>query len=84
MQVKEQRDISADLGQLDSGRTIPMYSYERAAWMLWQAVYDGLLSNGHTHKSAVEWLQSKNARWALDGELGQKIASIGFEFGRIR
>lgn len=78
---RTQRDISADLGNLDSGRPIPMYSYERPAYIIWQGVYDGLRYKGLSHAKAVEWLQSKAPRWALDGSLGDAIRQLGFDLG---
>lgn len=80
----ETRDITADLCGLDGNKAIPMYSYVRPAYLLWQAVYEGLVDAGRTHEQAVDWLQSKSARWALDGELGDQLEEIGRALGRAQ
>lgn len=51
--------------------------------MLWQAVFDGLRSSGATEAQAIEWLQSKKARHALDGPLGDALRKLGFAQGEI-
>lgn len=86
--VTKHRDITGDIGPLFgvvSGDTpkIPMYSYERPAYILWQGVFNGLREAGYSEKQAIDWLQSKSPRWALDCELGEKLREIGFEFGKL-
>lgn len=79
------RDITADIGPLyRSGwdPKIPMYSYERPAYIFWQAVFEGLQEGGMTEEQAIDWLQSKNPRWVLDGSLGAILQDLGREFGK--
>jgi hypothetical protein len=79
------RDITADIGPLYRGGwkpKIPMYSYERPAYILWQAVFEGLQEGGMTETQALDWLQSKNPRWLLDGSLGEALRQIGKAVGR--
>jgi len=59
----------------------PMYSYERPAYMLWNAVAQGMVNSGMTEAKAIKWLQSKDARHALDGELGTALVKLGEQFG---
>lgn len=77
------RDITADLGDLfpPGPVTIPMYSYARPAWILWQAVYDGMRDAGMTDEQAIDWLKSKNPRYLLDGTLGDELREIGYRIG---
>jgi hypothetical protein len=58
----------------------PMYSYERPAWMLWNAIASGLHQRGWTDDEIKEWLQSKEPRWALDRDLGEAIEKLGHEY----
>lgn len=81
-----EHDISGRIGPL-YGIVVPdaevkMYSYERPAWQLWNAIYNGLRLQGWSDKDAVEWLQSKSPRWALDNELGDAIEKLGLEFAK--
>ena len=79
------RDITADIGPLYRDGwdpKIPMYSYERPAYILWQAVFEGLQEGGMTEEQAIDWLQSKNPRRVLDGSLGAILSQIGLEVGR--
>lgn len=77
------RDITGDIGNLyePNPATIPMYSYSTPAYYLWQAVYDGLREAGISDAKAIEWLQSKHARWAMDGSLGDAIRKLGHDYG---
>ena len=85
MSLSRLRDISAEIGPLytSSPPTIPMYSFSRPAAILWQAVYDGMRDAGCTDKQATAWLQSKNPRWQLDNDLGDKLEALGNEFGAL-
>lgn len=69
-------DISGKIGQMfgrPGSPEWPMYSYERPAYMVWNAVASSLHDRGWTDDQIKEWLQSKNARWALDGTLGDAL-----------
>lgn len=77
------QDITGDLGPLyqangGAAPAIPMYSFNSPACILWQAVYSGLRSRNWTHEQAVDWLQSKNPRYALAGSLGDALRDAGF------
>jgi hypothetical protein len=82
--MKRLRDITADIGPLYNigAPTIPMYSFNRPATILWQAVYDAMRAAGRTDAQATEWLQSKAPRWMLDAELGDKLQALGEEIGQ--
>ena len=80
-------DITDKIGQLYSLRGSrahprhplpewPMYSYERPASILWNALANALHQRGWTEGEIRDWLQSKYARWALDGYLGEAILQI--------
>ena len=79
------RDITDALGPMfrDGGWApeIPMYSFERPAYILWQAVFEGLQESGMTEAQAIDWLQSRLARHALDGVLGADLKTLGNAYG---
>jgi len=56
----------------------PMYSYERPASMFWSAFMNGLMAGGFSEQEARDWLTSKSARYALDGDLGDAISDMAF------
>lgn len=56
---------------------IPMYSYERPADMLWDAIAKTLHEKGWTEGQIAVWLRSKMPRYALDGDLGDAIIALG-------
>ena len=58
----------------------PMYSYERPAWQLWDAVANALSERGWTDAQIKSWLQSKSPRYALDDRLGDAIKKLGADF----
>ena len=60
----------------------PMYSFSRPAWLLWNAIANGLIEKGWTEEEIKFWLQSKDTRWALDGDLGEEIEKLGKKYAR--
>ena len=58
----------------------PMYSYERPACILWNAIANGLIAKGWSEYQLKKWLQSKDTRYALDGILGDKLEALGEEY----
>ena len=79
------RDITADIGPLYRDGwdpKIPMYSYERPAYIFWQAVFEGLVEAGKTEEQAIDWLQSKGPRHMLDGPIGEVLRDIGRRVGK--
>lgn len=59
---------------------IPMYSYERPAWIVWNAIAKTLHERGWSEPQIVEWLQSKQPRWALDSDLGDALVTAARDF----
>jgi uncharacterized protein YjiS (DUF1127 family) len=82
----EQFDITGKIGPLFRGTfdnaEWPMYSYERAAYTLWNAIGKGLAMRGWTESEIKAWLQSKEARWALDGDLGVALDDLGLNYAQ--
>lgn len=60
----------------------PMYSYDRPAYMLWNAIANGLHDKGWSEEEIKTWLQSKATRWALDGSLGEDVEKLGREYAK--
>jgi hypothetical protein len=58
----------------------PMYSYERPSYILWNAIAANLHGRGWSDAEIKQWLQSKEARWALDGSLGEALIELGNRF----
>jgi hypothetical protein len=57
-----------------------MYSYERPAYMLWNAIASELHANGWSDGQIKNWLQSKGPRYELDGALGEAITELGKQY----
>jgi hypothetical protein len=55
----------------------PMYSFRGPSMLLWNAIGRRLAESGWSETKVREWLQSKEARWALDGSLGIAIEALG-------
>lgn len=60
--------------------SVESYSYDRPAYIFWNAFVNGLIASGLTEAEAIEWVQSKKARWMLDGELSDVIEGIAYEW----
>lgn len=76
----DSRDFTDKIGSLANDAPWPMYSFNRPAYMLWDALANGLCNRGWTDEQIKEWLQSKGPRWALDGSLGDKLKAIAHEY----
>jgi len=70
-------DCTLRLGSLDSDAPWAMYSYERPANILWNAIAGELYRNGWSDDQIRDWLQSKGPRWSLDGDLGEALEELG-------
>ena len=73
-------DITARIGSIhtpDERAEWPMYSYDRPAYILWNAIANVLHAKGWTEDEIKNWLQSKDARWALDFGLEESIEDLG-------
>jgi hypothetical protein len=80
LSVENDIDITVKIGPMDCHQfkaEWPMYSYGRPATILWNAIANRLHSKGWSEAQIKEWLQSKETRWALDGELGDALGAIG-------
>lgn len=77
----DEYDLTGHVGPLSPelchDRPWPMYSYDRPAHMLWNAIGKQLHAQGWSDAQIKEWLQSKQTRWALDGSLGDQIETLG-------
>ncbi|HEX9138971.1 MAG TPA: hypothetical protein VF848_04230 [Steroidobacteraceae bacterium] len=78
----EPYDCTGLIGELGSDAQWPMYSYSRPGSIVWNAIASTLNKEGWTDEEIETWLASKNARWALDGELGDALNVAGQEFAK--
>jgi len=58
------------------------YSYERPAYILGNAILNGIIQAGFTKKQAINLFYSKAYRWALDFDLGEQLDQIGYQEGQ--
>lgn len=78
-------DITTKIGPLfprPEAPSCPMYSYDRPAYILWNAIGRTLAQHGWTERQIMEWLSSKEPRWALDGVLGDVLEQLGIEYAQ--
>ena len=59
------------------------YSYDRPAWIVGNALLNGIIRAGYTKEQAINLFYSKAYRWALDGTLGEHLEQIGHQYGQI-
>jgi hypothetical protein len=78
----EPLDFTAYVGQLGTDCKWPMYSFDRPAYYLWQAIGQQLIAQGWTSDEVKTWLQSKHTRWALDMDLGDMLRDLGKRYAR--
>jgi hypothetical protein len=82
-------DITGHIGPLydpasTTGRIAewPMYSFDRPAYVLWNAIANQLHKQGWDEDEIKAWLQSKLPRWSLDGSLGDALEQLGTEYAK--
>ena len=75
-------DRIGPLPELNREAAWPMYFFNRAAYVMWNAIASELHDAGWTDAQIQQWLQSKLSRWALDGKLGTAIAQTGRDYAR--
>jgi hypothetical protein len=76
-------DITGKIGQMDSDCEWPMYSFDRAAYNVWQAAADELQRQGWTVEEIRVLLQSKLPRWDMDcGVLCNELERAGKKFAQ--
>ena len=57
------------------------YSYDRPAWIVANAIMNGLIDAGFTHKQAYNWLYSKSYRHFLDGK-EHRLEQLAYELAK--
>lgn len=81
---KGEFDLSGHVGpmwpEISADAQWPMYSFDRPATILWNAIGARLNEAGWSDARIKDWLQSKSTRWALDGSLGDAIADLGRKY----
>lgn len=70
------------LGNLTDAVDVPMYSFEQPAHILWDTMTRALMARGWTEDEIKTWLQSKDARHALTGSLGDDIARAAKRYAK--
>ena len=80
--VKKRRAELADFDITEEVQRWGMYSYERPAYTLWNAVGLELFNQGWTMEEIKALLRSKYTRWGLDGNLGSGLDAIAQEWAQ--
>jgi hypothetical protein len=76
-------DCTGHIGQLfKSDCDWPMYSFDRPAYIFWNAFAKTFHDAGWSDDKIRDWLQSKEPRWLLDGDLSETIASVAEDFAK--
>lgn len=75
-------DCTGHIGPINSDSAWPMYSFERPAYILWNAIAAELNKAGWSDEQIKNWLQSKAPRWELDGSWTEQIELLGVELAK--
>ena len=81
-------DITGKIGPLfpkmwiDNPPKWPMYSFDTPAYEVWNTIGSVLNDRGWTEDQIEEWLRSKLARWAMDGELGILLSEAAKKYAK--
>jgi hypothetical protein len=75
-------DYTGKMGPLSSGKEWPMYSFERPAYLFWNAFANQLAREGFSERQIQTALQGRDVRHMLDTdqdaieEVGRTLASF--------
>lgn len=75
------KDFTIHFGNIGSGRQVEMYSYDRPAYLFWNAFCNELIARGLTERQAFEEMASKGVRWMLDAQ-GEMIEGLAKQMAR--
>lgn len=71
------------IGEIDFYKTYQdAYSFNRPAHIVANALLNGMVQAGMTPRQAHNVFYSKFIRWALDGDLGDKLDEVCKEYGK--
>lgn len=76
-------DVTGKIGPLypqEAEPAWPMYSFDVPSRSVWCAIAQEMRSAGWRESRIRDWLQSKEARWALDGELGSALVEAARDY----
>lgn len=80
---KQEVDITGKIGGLHDECEWQMYSYERAAYTMWNHAAQALVDAGWTLEEVRVLLQSKYPRWSMDhGALCNALEKAGKAFAK--
>jgi hypothetical protein len=54
----------------------PMYSFHGPSHVVWNAIATVLSERDWSDDQIRDWLQSKQARWAIEGRLGEALTMV--------
>lgn len=75
-------DCTGHIGPHKSEAPWPMYSFDRPSYALWNALAAQLNKRGWNDEEIKDYLQSKQTRWLLDGELSEEIEKLGRKYAK--
>jgi hypothetical protein len=77
-------DCTGLIGQLgeDAMCEWPMSSFDAPAYTVWNAIAATFNRAGWSDDQIRDWLQSKQARWAMDMDLGDVLRAAGEAYAR--
>lgn len=61
----------------------PMYSFSAPAVDFWNGLANGLRERGWPEDKIKWWLQSKHARWMMDGPVSDNLSELGRSYAKI-
>lgn len=57
------------------------YSYNRPAYIVGNALLNGMIASGLSKEQAIQVLHSKHYRWNLDQDLGELLTNLAYSYG---
>lgn len=75
-------DCTGHIGAHRSDAPWAMYSFESPAYALWNAMAAQLHKKGWTDEEIKEFLQSKQTRWMMDGDLSDALEKLGRKYAK--
>jgi hypothetical protein len=82
MAITYEIDVTDKIGPMAAEIEWPMFSFVRPTHIVWNTIANVLHERGWSEAKIQDWLQSKEARWALDGALGDALTDAAEQYAR--
>jgi hypothetical protein len=76
-------DCTGHIGPYKSDSPWNMYSFNSPSYALWNGFASQLNNRGWSDEEIKDYLQSKQTRWLMDGDLYEELEMLGRKYAKL-